>query len=218
MSGQPPKLKAGMQLTRAQWVLLIAAGSGSFLLAVVLQGSVPGGDEDLVAAVSRDRRQVVARVSLDASSAMARTEMSGSGESLQASASRMNRVVVRDPFGLLVPESVAVPVPTTPPPAAVPSRAVAKVVAPAPSGPPPPPRAPVAPPLPFTAVGFIHGKKIGDGQQQTFIQQGDKLTVIRQGDTINSIYRVDDITIERVVVTYLPLGQKQSLPLLDSSK
>ncbi|MEO8024120.1 hypothetical protein [Polaromonas sp.] len=218
MSLQPSKRTTGLQLTRAQWVLTIAAGLGSFLLAFVLQGGAPPGEEGLVAAVSRDRRPAVARVSLDTSPAMGRTETSGSGESLQASGSRMNRVVVRDPFGLLAPEPVAMPVPSTPPTAAPPSRTVAKVVAPAPSGPPPPPPAPVAPPLPFTAVGFIQGKRIGDGQQQTFIQQGDKLTVIRQGDTINSTYRVDDINTERVIVTYLPLGQKQSLPLLDSSK
>lgn len=217
MSRQPSKLRAGIQLTRSQWVLLIAAGLGSFLLAFVLQGGGPPGEEDLVAAVSRDRRPAVARVSLE-TSPTARIDTSVPGESLQASGSRMNRMVVRDPFGLLAPEPVAMPVPSTPPPATAPSRAVAKVVAPAPSGPPPPPPASVAPPLPFTAVGFIQGKKIGDGQQQTFIQQGDKLTMIRQGDTINSTYRVDDINTERVVVTYLPLGQKQSLPLLDSSK
>ncbi|MDO8777736.1 MAG: hypothetical protein Q7K57_55275 [Burkholderiaceae bacterium] len=218
MSGQPSKLRTGIQLTRSQWVLVIAAGLGSFLLAFVLQGGVPPGEEDLVAAVSRDRRPAVARVSLETSPAVAKADTSGPSESLQTSGSRMNRMVVRDPFGLLAPEPVAMPVPSTPPPTAAQSRAVAKVVAPVPSGPPPPPPAPVAPPLPFTAVGFIQGKKIGDGQQQTFIQQGDKLTVIRQGDTINSTYRVDDINTERVVVTYLPLGQKQSLPLLDSSK
>lgn len=197
-----------------QWAILAAAGLGSFLLPFWMQGDAKLEDE-LVTPVSREQRLRMARTAPRSTNAGMATDVVPSSENAQASSFRMNRVVVRDPFGQLTPEAVAM---SAPPPPAPPiqRKPVAKVVVAA--GPSAPPTAPVAPPLPFTAIGFIHGKKIGDGQQQTFIQQGDKLTVIRQGDTINSTYRVDDINTERVVVTYLPLGQKQSLPLLDSSK
>lgn len=214
--------KTGLHLTRKQAAVLITAGLGSFFLAIVMQGMSKTGEDDLVMAVSRDQRPDAARASLRSPAAAAIVDAARPTESMQTSASRMNRMVVRDPFGPLAHEAAATPAAPNPPP--LPTnpiksrRPVAAVLAHAPSGPPPPPPVPVAPVLPFTAVGFIQGEKIGDGQQQTFIQQGENLTVIRQGDTINSTYRVDDINAERVLVTYLPLGQKQSLPLLDKLK
>jgi hypothetical protein len=197
---------------------------GSFLVAFVLQSTSKTVEEDLVMPVPRDPRSNAARASLDASTGTAIIDAARPAESMQPSASRMNRMVVRDPFGLLAPEVAAIPeVPTAAPIPSNPGKSRKQAVptpslAQAPPGPPPPPSVPVAPPLPFTAVGFIHGQKIGDGRQQTFIQQGENLTVIRQGETINSTYRVDDINAERVLFTYLPLGQKQSLSLLDNSK
>ena len=131
---------------------------------------------------------------------------------------RMNKMVVRDPFGPLAPEFVPPPqvvAPPVPPPVPAKPR---KPPAPAVAVEPPPPPPPTAPPLPFTAVGAIQGKKIGNGQQQAFIQHGDNLTVIQKGDTVAGSYRVDEITSERVVFTYLPLGQKQSLLLLDNPR
>lgn len=131
---------------------------------------------------------------------------------------RMNKMVVRDPFGPLAPEfapPAQVVAPPVPPPApAKPRKPPAPPMAAEPAPPPPP----TAPPLPFAAVGAIQGKKIGNGQLQAFIQQGDNLTVIQKGDTVAGNYRVDEITTDRVVFTYLPLGQKQSLPLLDTAR
>lgn len=203
-----------VSLSLKQWMILVAAGLGSFLLPFWLQRDGQR-DDNLVTPVPREQRQKAARTTSPGASASMTAEAMPSGESAQTSGSRMNRVVVRDPFGQLMPDTVAITAPPPPPPP-VQRKPVAKVVVAA--GPPVPPPAPVAPPLPFTAVGFIHGQRIGDGQQQTFIQQGEKLTVIRQGDTINNTYRVDTITAERIVVTYLPLGQKQTLPLLDNLK
>jgi hypothetical protein len=105
--------------------------------------------------------------------------------------------------------------PPLPPPSLAKSR---KPPPPAVAAEAPPPPPPTAPPLPFTAVGAIQGKKIGNGQQQAFIQHGDNLTVIQKGDTVAGSYRVDEITSDRVVFTYLPLGQKQSLLLLDNPR
>lgn len=224
MSNELSRPKAGTHLTRKQAALLVTAGLGSFWVAFVLQGASNTVDEDLVMAVPRDQRSKTTRASFDGSSAAAIADTARPAEGMPTSASRMNRMVVRDPFGLLAPEAAVIPEAPSKPP--IPTNrgknrkpgAAAPVLAQAPPGPPPPPSVPVAPALPFTAVGFIHGKKIGDGQQQTFIQQGENLTVIRQGDTINGAYRVDDINAERILFTYLPLGQKQSLPLLDKLK
>jgi hypothetical protein len=206
--------ETAVSLNLKQWMLLVAAGLGSFLLPFWMHREAQLED-DLVTPVSREQRQKMARTAAPGANAGMAAEATPSAENAQTSSSRMNRVVVRDPFGQLMPDSVAISAPPPPPPP-VQRKPVAKVVVAA--GPPAPPPAPVAPPLPFTAVGFIQGQRIGDGQQQTFIQQGEKLTVIRQGDTINNTYRVDAITAERIVVTYLPLGQKQTLPLLDNLK
>lgn len=210
LSGTGTAVSLGLK----QWMILVTAGLGSFLLPFWMQMDAQP-DDDLVTPVSREQRQKTARTTSPGASAGISTEAMPSSENAQPSNFRMNRVVVRDPFGQLMPDTVAIAAPPPPPPPLQRKPVVKVVVA---AGPPPPPPAPVAPPLPFTAIGFIQGQRIGDGQQQTFIQQGEKLTVIRQGDTINNTYRVDTITAERIVVTYLPLGQKQTLPLLDNLK
>ncbi|MDP1956259.1 MAG: hypothetical protein Q8K71_17490 [Polaromonas sp.] len=195
--------------------MLVAAGVASFLVAVLLQGAWGHGQADVVMPASRDQRSIQGETPL-----VALVNLSPA-ENKQTSTFRMNRTVVRDPFGPLAPEVALAPIP---PPIPVPavdpakSKSKRKVVPVGASGPPVPPPAPVAPPLPFTAVGFIQGSRIGNGQQQTFIQHGENLTLIRQGETINNVYRVDDINAERVLFTYLPLGQKQTMSLLDKTK
>lgn len=218
MSQTPSKIAAGGHLSWKKAAILVAAGLGSFVLAAVMQGRWQAGAEDAeLAAAPRQRAAPVLPMQAPAMQAFvdpaaARLEVAMGSPSL-----RMNKMVVRDPFGPLAPELVPVPevVPPPPPPAAAKNRKrlPAPVVAE-----PPPPAPPTAPPLPFTVVGSIQGKKIGSGQQQAFIQQGDALTVIQKGDTVAGNYRVDDITPDRVVFTYLPLGQKQSLLLLDNPR
>jgi hypothetical protein len=71
--------------------------------------------------------------------------------------------------------------------------------------PPPPP--PQAPPLPFTYVGSL-----GDEDQMiVFLAQQDTNHAVKKGDVINGTYRVDDLEPGRVVLTYLPLDQRQTL-------
>ncbi|AYQ29519.1 MULTISPECIES: hypothetical protein [unclassified Polaromonas] len=203
-------------------VVLLAAGLASFVLAAAMQSKWQAGDADLdLAAPPRQRNtpstsvtpQQVNAVSSLADLTALRLEVAMSNPTL-----RMNKMVVRDPFGPLAPEFV--PPPEVPAPASPPSPLVKtrKSLPPPVAVEPPPPAPPTAPPLPFTAVGAIQGKKIGNGQQQAFIQHGDSLTVIQKGDTVAGSYRVDDITSDRVVFTYLPLGQKQSLLLLDNPR
>ena len=230
MSQGTPKASAAAQPGWKKTAVLLAAGLGSFVLAAAMQGKWQGGDGDLdLAAAPRQRAAPVVpaptgmaqapqpalpappQLAEEASSQRLEVAMNNPGQ-------RMNKMVVRDPFGPLAPEfapPAQVVAPPAPPPApAKPRKPPPPPVAAEPAPPPPP----TAPPLPFAAVGAIQGKKIGNGQLQAFIQQGDNLTVIQKGDTVAGNYRVDEITTDRVVFTYLPLGQKQSLPLLDNAR
>lgn len=84
-----------------------------------------------------------------------------------------------------------------PPPAPV-------VIAP----PPPPPPAPKAPPLPFTFVGLLEA---GAGKPAAFLARGEALLVVSEGETVESDYRVESLSPTEVVLTYLPLRERQKL-------
>jgi hypothetical protein len=72
----------------------------------------------------------------------------------------------------------------------------------------PPPR-PQAPPLPFTYMG-----KMMDGNTiVVFLANEDRNYVARVGETLDGTYRVERIADNELVVTYLPLKIKQTLPL-----
>jgi hypothetical protein len=71
--------------------------------------------------------------------------------------------------------------------------------------PPPPP--PTAPPLPFTFVG----KRFDSGRWEVFVNRGEQTLIVRAGQTIDANYRVDSIQPPRMVLTYLPLDEKQTL-------
>ncbi|MFO1318355.1 MAG: hypothetical protein U1F52_01955 [Burkholderiales bacterium] len=91
-----------------------------------------------------------------------------------------------------------------PPPPKMPARAVRSENVEAP--PPPPPQ---APPLPFTYVGMLD-----EGDRVTvFLANANQDLAVKSGDVIDGVYRVDEVTSQRVVVTYLPLGQQQSLSI-----
>jgi hypothetical protein len=85
--------------------------------------------------------------------------------------------------------------------------------------PPPPPPAPVAavraappkptaPPLPFRFVGMLEQKS---DQPTAFLAKGEALHVVKVGDVIDGEYRIDSLSPAKVVVTYLPLKQQQTL-------
>ncbi len=74
------------------------------------------------------------------------------------------------------------------------------------AAPPPPPQ---APPLPFAYLG-----KLAEGDNTTvFLSMGDRNLVVRTGDVIDNNYRVEEVTDAAVVLTYLPLTMKQTLPI-----
>lgn len=66
---------------------------------------------------------------------------------------------------------------------------------------------PVAPPLPFTYLG----KKEEAGVWEVYLSQGERTFVVKTGQNLDVQYRVDKIDPPHMQLTYLPLGQAQSL-------
>jgi hypothetical protein len=72
---------------------------------------------------------------------------------------------------------------------------------------PPPPPPPKPPPLPFKYLGrWVEG-----GQRTVFLVQGEQPIPVRQGEVVLGSWRVDEITEQRVVFTYLPLNMQSIL-------
>ena len=86
---------------------------------------------------------------------------------------------------------------------------------PAPVVPPPPPPPPTAPPLPFAFVGLVEQ---GAGKPQAFLSRGDALFIVAAGDVIEEKYRVESLSPASVVMTYLPLTERQVLNASGSSQ
>ena len=85
------------------------------------------------------------------------------------------------------------------------------VAVPAPPKPPPP----TAPPLPFTFVGLMEK---GAARPQAFLSRGDALLVVAAGDTIdNNTYRIETLSAQKIVITYLPMNIQQSLNILGTT-
>lgn len=78
--------------------------------------------------------------------------------------------------------------------------------------PPVPVAAPIAPTFPFQYVG----KKLEDSVWEVYLSRADKNFLVREGGTLEGTYRIDSITPQRLTVTYLPLGQSQSLSIGES--
>jgi hypothetical protein len=70
--------------------------------------------------------------------------------------------------------------------------------------PPPPP-----PPLPFQAIGKLEDQ----GSITAFLLASDGTYAAKQGDTINNNYRVEEVTPQKIVFTFLPLKVRQELSL-----
>jgi hypothetical protein len=72
--------------------------------------------------------------------------------------------------------------------------------------------APTAPVFPFQYVG----KKLENDSWEVYLSRGDQSFLVREGGTLENAYRIDSITPQRLTVTYLPLGQSQSLSIGES--
>ena len=101
-------------------------------------------------------------------------------------------------------------------PPARPAPAPVVVAAPPPPAPAAPAPAPVAPPMPFAFVGMLEK---GALKPQAFLSKGDALLVVAAGDLLeNKTYRVDSLTPQELVMTYLPLNIKQSINVTGGTK
>lgn len=78
--------------------------------------------------------------------------------------------------------------------------------------PPPPPvpaPAPVAPALPFQYLG----KKLEAEAWEVYLGQGEQTYIVREGQVLNGMYRVDKIAPPTLALTYIPLGEVQTLSI-----
>ncbi|RKP43354.1 hypothetical protein [Trinickia fusca] len=77
------------------------------------------------------------------------------------------------------------------------------------------PAPPTAPPVPFTYVGELDAKA---AKPQVFLSNGEQLLIVSPGDVIDSQYLVESVSESDVVLTYLPLHERQvvSIPREDS--
>ncbi|HMC13337.1 MAG TPA: hypothetical protein VKG67_03235 [Gallionellaceae bacterium] len=79
--------------------------------------------------------------------------------------------------------------------------------------PPPSPKGrqqPSAPPVPFVYIGMM--VENGSGAI-VFLGQQDRVYAVKEGDSIEANYRVDEIKAPVMILTYLPLGVKQTLQI-----
>jgi hypothetical protein len=66
--------------------------------------------------------------------------------------------------------------------------------------------------LPYAFVGRL----IHDGQLSLLLAKGDEVISIRQGQTLDGVYRVESITDKQITLVYLPLDQRQTIPVITS--
>jgi hypothetical protein len=72
--------------------------------------------------------------------------------------------------------------------------------------------APVAPPLAFTFLG----KKLEGEMWEVYLSRDEQTFIAREGQTLDGVYRVDKISPPTLALTYLPLGQPQTLMIGES--
>lgn len=173
--------------TRMQTLLGLAGVSA--MLAVAAQMSPRDTDADIVAPSDRQRATgTVATAARDAKP----------GHEMVAMLAPPDRADVKtDAAGNPFRSSNWAPPPPPPPkPVALP--------------PPPPPPAPTAPPVPYRFVGKLEAR---NAAPRAFLAKGEALVIVSAGDTLDNLYKVESLGQTEVVLTYLPLNQRQTIPM-----
>ncbi|MEX3937289.1 hypothetical protein AB4Y32_37105 [Paraburkholderia phymatum] len=81
--------------------------------------------------------------------------------------------------------------------------------------PPEPPPPPTAPPVPYVYLGKLDGSTL---KPRVFLSSGDQLLIVSQGEIVDGQYRVESISDGDIVLTYLPLNQKQVISIPGEGK
>jgi hypothetical protein len=68
---------------------------------------------------------------------------------------------------------------------------------------------PAAPPMPFKFLGRLSG----DEHSSVFLTDGALVYRVAEGDVVKEAYRVESIGQTELIVTYLPLEERQIIPL-----
>lgn len=82
---------------------------------------------------------------------------------------------------------------------------------PVPGAAPAAPAKPEPPKLPFTYIGRIEES----GRIKVVLAQGEQMHVVAKGEQFGGSYRLEEVGLNELVVTYLPLEARQSLSLGD---
>ncbi|HEX4596169.1 MAG TPA: hypothetical protein VH278_00125 [Burkholderiaceae bacterium] len=181
---------------RPAWVrpaALAAAGAATFAVAYHFSGS---GSDGVVESVARTGSAAASTGVAIPGAGPTPAEAAPSAAAVPGAPSlptrsRITEGASKDPFAA---RGWLPPPPPPPPPLA--------------EAPPPPPPPPTAPPVPFRFVGLLEEKS---AKPAAFIAKGDALFVVHVGDVVESTYRIESFNSAQVVVTYLPLQQRQTI-------
>lgn len=80
---------------------------------------------------------------------------------------------------------------------------------------PEPPPPPTAPPVPYVYLGKLDGSTL---KPRVFLSSGDQLVIVSQGEVVDGQYRVESISDADIVLMYLPLNQRQVIPMQSEGK
>jgi hypothetical protein len=179
---------------RPAWIrpaVLAAAGAATLAAAFHFVGS--DGDGVVQSTARADENAALTAQGSGAAPAVGSPQATPAGAAAPSlpTRSRFAASASNDPFA---PKGW-LPPPPPPPPAAA-------------ALPPPPPPAPTAPPVPFRFVGLIEEKA---AKPAAFIAKGEALFVVHVGDVVESTYRIESFNSAQVVITYLPLQQRQTI-------
>jgi hypothetical protein len=81
--------------------------------------------------------------------------------------------------------------------------------------PPEPPPPPTAPPMPYVYLGKLDGST---AKPRIFLRNGDQLLIVSQGEVVDGQYKVESVSDVDIVLTYLPLNQRQVISMQSEGK
>jgi hypothetical protein len=175
-----------------RWAVLAGLLAATLAAAAWVRNSADDADSGIISAVpvEKAREPAVSSPQSDRTPALPATPSQPAQVHLEKLSARSAGTQVGDPFALPMAPPVKHP------------HHVAK------ARPPAPPR-PIAPPVPFTYMGKLRS---GD-DIAVFLTQGDRNLVLHEGDTVDSVYRVEHIADNAITLLYLPLDERQTIPI-----